>query len=157
MLCSKTKSEPADGCPIWSQSCLMEQRQMRLVNLIKFWGFTFSASASRYSIRLLIVCLFLFEDCNTNNLKLTKMSAWGTEGLALQNVGFCPKQRLYILDILVDVHLQNVFLAEELKISLVIGYSSKMTSERLMSSFLIPLVIVLLTLLLGSFIAMSFL
>ena len=41
---------------------------------------------------------------------------------------------LLLLDNFVVVSLQNVFLVKELKISLIIGYSWKMTSESLVSS-----------------------
>ena len=38
MLCSKSKVDPTDGCQYGSQGCLVEQRQMRLLNLVDFWA-----------------------------------------------------------------------------------------------------------------------
>ena len=55
-----------------SQWCLVEQRQMRLVNLMEFWGLPLNSSSSRCLIGPSNVCLVLFEDCNTKNLKQAK-------------------------------------------------------------------------------------
>ena len=64
----------------------------------------------------------MFEGCNTKNQKLAKMSVHGEQRVwHYQNVGFCQKKRLYILDILVVVSLYIDFLFEKLKISLAIG------------------------------------
>ena len=48
----------------------------------------------------------MFEGCNTKYLKLAKISVHGDQRVwHYQNVGFCQKQRLYILDILEVVSL----------------------------------------------------
>ena len=56
-----------------SQVCLVEQRQMRLVNLIEVWGFTLNySSSSRCSIGQFNVCLFLIK---TSTPKIPNVSA----------------------------------------------------------------------------------
>ena len=44
-----------------SQGCLMEQRQMRLVNLIEFWGLTLNSSTSGCAIGEFNVGLFCLK------------------------------------------------------------------------------------------------
>ena len=82
---------------------------MRLVTLIEFWSFTFNSSSLTCSIGQFNVC-FMFENCNTKSLKLTKMPLHGEQRVWYsQNVGFYQKESLLLLDILVIVSLQMYF------------------------------------------------
>ena len=83
-----------------SQGCLMEQRQIRVLNLMEYWGLLGPFN----------VCLSLFEDWNTKNKKLAKMPLYREKGVwHQQNVDFCQKQRLFIFDILVVVIYKMYF------------------------------------------------
>ena len=73
-------------------------------------------------------------------------TAWGTEGLVLTKCKVWSTAKALLLDILVIVSLHNAFLVDELKISLWSLVSLEMTSEGLMSSFLVLEVILFLIL-----------
>ena len=62
-----------------SQGCLMEQRQMRMVNLIESWDLALTSSASRCLKGEIQCLLFMFEDCNTKNPNMAKMSLHGEQ------------------------------------------------------------------------------
>ena len=77
----------------------MEQRQMRLVNLIKYWSFLLFCFSSRCSISKSRWPLHGEQGFCSEGAKQIKMaSAWEAEGLILTDVSFCQKQLHYYSD-----------------------------------------------------------
>ena len=66
----------------------VEQRQMRIVNLIEFWSFIFNNYYPRRSIRQFNCCLLVSLITVTLNTRTDQdASAQGTVGLVLTDVG----------------------------------------------------------------------
>ena len=76
-LLPREKLVPPMDIKYGSQGSLMEQRQMRVVNLIEFWELALNSSYSRCLIGPFDVYLVLFGDCITKNLKQAKMPLHG--------------------------------------------------------------------------------